>query len=237
MTTFVLVHGAWGGAHGFRHVRKILQAEGHEVFTPSLTGIGERVHLTSPLVNLTTHVTDVVNQILFEDLQHIVLVGFSYGGFVVTGALEHVADRINHLVYLDAFVPQSGDTAHGQAWGTGRAKIEIGKAWTVVGPVRTFDDPSEAAWMQARRTPHPIGCFTEAVYLSKPLEDFAFTRTYVKATASAEGEPGNAAFLKAAKHAAASSSWQYFEVATNHMLANNRPAETAKILMDIVGAA
>jgi hypothetical protein len=91
--------------------------------------------------------------------------------------------------------------------------------------------------MQARRTPHPIGCFTEGVYLSQPLEEYAFTRTYVKATASAEGDPGNVAFLKAAKHAAASSSWQYFEVATNHMLANNKPAETAKILMGIAGAA
>ena len=236
MTTFVLVHGAWGGAHGFRHVRRILQAAGHEVFTPSLTGIGERVHLTSPLVNLSTHVTDVVNQILFEDLESIVLVGFSYGGFVVTGTLEHVADRVSHLVYLDAFVPQNGDTPIGQAWGGGRAKIEIGKAWLMEGPVRKFDDPSEAAWMLARRTPHPIGCFTEAVHLSKPLEEYAFTRSYVKATASAEGDPGNQAFLKAAKQAAASSSWQYFEVATNHMLASNKPAEIAKILMGIAGA-
>lgn len=237
MTPFVLVHGAWGGAHGFRHVRKLLQAAGHEVFTPSLTGIGERVHLTSPLVNLSTHVTDVVNQILFEDLQHIVLVGFSYGGFVVTGALEHVADRVTHLVFLDAFVPQNGDTPLGQAFGGGRARIEIGKTWLMEGPVRQFDDPSEAAWMQARRTPHPIGCFTEAVYLSKPLEDHAFTRTYVKATASAEGDPGNVAFLKAAKHAAASSSWQYFEIATNHMLASNKPAETAKVLLSIASSA
>lgn len=237
MTTFVLVHGGWGGAHGFRHVRRILQAAGHEVFTPSLTGIGERVHLASPLVTLTTHVTDVVNQILYEDLQHIVLVGFSYGGFVVTGALEHVADRVSHLVYLDAFVPQSGDTPVGLAWGRGRSRIEIGKTWLMEGPARTYDDPTEAAWMQARRTPHPIGCFTEAVHLEKPLEEYAFTRSYVKATAAAEGDPGNAAFMKAARHAKASASWQYFEVASNHMLASNKPAETAKILMGIAGAA
>jgi len=188
-------------------------------------------------VNLSTHVTDVVNQILFEDLQSIVLVGFSYGGAVVTGAVEHVADRVKHLVFLDAFVPTNGDTLLGQAFGQGRAKIEIGKSWLMEGPVRKFDDPAEAAWMQARRTPHPIGCFTEAVYLAKPLEDHAFTRSYVKATASAEGDPGNAAFLKAAKHAAASSSWQYFEITTNHMLASNKPAETAKVLLDIASAA
>ena len=86
MAVFVLVHGAWGGAHGFRKVRGPLRAAGHEVFTPSLTGIGERAHLTSPQVCLTTHVTDVVNAVLYEDLSGIVLLGFSYGGFVVTGA-------------------------------------------------------------------------------------------------------------------------------------------------------
>ena len=90
MAIFVLVHGAWGGAHGFRKVRGPLRAAGHEVFTPGLTGVGERVHLTSPQVCLTTHVTDVVNTVLYEDLHGIVLLGFSYGGFVTTGALEHI---------------------------------------------------------------------------------------------------------------------------------------------------
>ena len=110
MTTFVLVHGAWGGSWGFRLVRGPLRQAGHEVFTPSLTGIGERAHLASPQVNLSTHVLDVVNTILYEDLTDIVLLGFSYGGMVVTGALEHVADRVSHLVYLDAFVPADGQT-------------------------------------------------------------------------------------------------------------------------------
>src|SRR3984893_8323545 len=87
MTIFVLVHGAWGGAHGFRKIRDPLRDAGHEVFTPSLTGMGERAHLTVPQVSLTTHITDVVNTILYEDLRGIVLLGFSYGGFVVTGAV------------------------------------------------------------------------------------------------------------------------------------------------------
>jgi hypothetical protein len=91
--------------------------------------------------------------------------------------------------------------------------------------------------MQARRSPHPIGCFTESVYLSQPLEEYAFTRTYVKASAPADGDPGNEVFLKAARHAAASSAWQHFEVATNHMLASNKPDETSKILLRIAGAA
>jgi pimeloyl-ACP methyl ester carboxylesterase len=79
-TTYVLVHGGWNGAHGFRLVRRELRDAGHDVFTPSLTGIGERMHLASPQVNLPTHIRDVVNHVLYEDLDEFVLVGFSYGG-------------------------------------------------------------------------------------------------------------------------------------------------------------
>ena len=110
MAEFVLVHGAWSGAHGFHLVRRRLWAAGHEAFTPSLTGIGERVHLTGPGVGLSTHVADVVNHVLYEDLDEIVLVGFSYGGAVVTAALPHLAERVAHLVYVDTFVPADGDT-------------------------------------------------------------------------------------------------------------------------------
>jgi pimeloyl-ACP methyl ester carboxylesterase len=235
MTTFVLVHGAWGGAHGFRQLRKLLQAAGHDVTTPSLTGIGERVHLAHPLVNLSTHVCDVINHVLYEDLQDIVLLGFSYGGCVVAGALEHIADRVRHLVFLDAFVPKHGDSAGGLARGAlpGRTKIELGDDWLLTGPVREFDDPAEAQWMAARRTTHPKGCFSEPVQLAKPLEDFPFSRTYIKATAAPENDPGNAAFWQAARHAQASPAWRYFEIATNHMVANNRPQELAALLQQV----
>ena len=108
MASFVLVHGAWGGAHSFRHVCRLLRSKQHEVSTPSLTGVGERIHLSSPLVSLGTHIRDVVNHVLYEELNEIVLVGFSYGGFVVTGALEHIAERVSHLVYLEALVPKNG---------------------------------------------------------------------------------------------------------------------------------
>jgi pimeloyl-ACP methyl ester carboxylesterase len=190
MAVYVLVHGAWGGAHGFRKLRGPLRAAGHEVFTPSLTGIGERVHLTSPQVCLTTHVTDVVHAVLYEDLRDIVLLGFSYGGFVVTGALEHIGDRVRHLVYLDAFVPADGDSVDGTSdagrtrgggpavggggragggggragggggragGGGGRAVIGLGRDWLVPAQAREFDDPAEAAWAGARRTPQPAG--------------------------------------------------------------------------------
>ena len=237
MATFVLVHGAWGGAHGFRHLSRLLRAAGHEVSTPSLTGIGERAHLAHPLVNLSTHVRDVVNHVLYEDLNPIVLLGFSYGGLVVSGALEHIADRVRHLVYLDAFVPKHGDSAGSLLRGAApRQKIALGDDWQLAGPVRDFDDPAEALWMAPRRTPQPKGCFSEPVFLAQPLEDHAFTRTYIKATGSPESDPGNAAFLKAARLAQASPEWRYFEIATNHMVANNRPAELAALLQQVAGA-
>jgi pimeloyl-ACP methyl ester carboxylesterase len=229
MARFVLVHGAWGGAHGFRHVRRLLQAARHEVSAPCLTGVGERIHLSSPLVGLGTHIRDVVNHILYEDLDHIVLVGFSYGGFVVTGALEHIAARVSHLVYLDAFVPGNGESV-ASLLGRGRSPIELGQDWTTTGPVRDYDDPAEGAWMGARRTTHPQGCFTEPVFLSQPLESFPFTRTYIKATKAPENDIGNEVFWRAARHAQQSPAWRYHEVATNHMVANNRPEELARIL-------
>ena len=152
MAIFVLVHGAWGGAHGFRKVRGPVWRAGHQVFTPSLTGIGERAHLTSPQVCLTTHVTDVVNTLLYEDLRDVVLLGFSYGGFVVTGALEHIGDRVAHLVYLDAFVPADGDSLDTLTGGGAGRVIGLGRDWLVPPLAREYDDPAEAAWYAARRT-------------------------------------------------------------------------------------
>jgi pimeloyl-ACP methyl ester carboxylesterase len=230
MATFVLVHGAWGGAHGFRHVRRSLREAGHEVFTPSLTGIGERVHLVSPQVGLNTHVTDVVHTVLYEDLDGIVLLGFSYGGMVVSGALEHIGDRIASLVFLDAFVPADGDSVYGLL-GRPVDPLEPGRPWLVDGPERAYDDPAEAAFSVPRRTPQPVRCFTEAVRLPRPLEDFPFGRTYIRATKPDPGAPANPAFEAAAAQARASSAWRYEEIATTHLVAQNRPDELTRILL------
>jgi pimeloyl-ACP methyl ester carboxylesterase len=232
MATFVLVHGAWAGAHGFRHVRRRLQAEGDDVFTPSLTGIGERVHLASPQVTLATHVRDVVNQILFEDLDDIVLLGFSYGGMVVTGCLEHVAERVRHLVFLDAFLPDDGDTAQSLAGFPPPAPTALAAEWLVPPVPRAYDDPAEAAFMVPRRVPHPLGCFTEPVRLPRPLESYPFARTYIRATADDPGAPASIAFEDAARHARSSEAWSYREIASNHMVPSNRPGELAELLLE-----
>lgn len=230
MTTFVLVHGAWSGAHTFHLVRPLLRRAGHDVFTPSLTGLGERAHLASPQVNLSTHIVDVVNTILYEDLKDIVLLGFSYGGFVVTGALAHVAERVRHLVYLDAFVPGDGDTVLRLTGHNSPLSLTVAQQWLVPPPPREYDDPAEAAFVDARRVPHPVGCFVEPVRLPRKLEDYAFSRTYIKATAEAPPAVGSNAFWDAAARVRSSQAWRYHEIATNHMIPCNRPEELVAIL-------
>ena len=112
MSTFVLVHGAWHGSWCWKRVRRALQNLGHDVFTPTLTGVGERSHLLTREVNLETHIQDVVNLLQWEDLTGVVLCGHSYGGVVVSGAADRVAERIGSMVYLDAFVLDNGQSLH-----------------------------------------------------------------------------------------------------------------------------
>jgi pimeloyl-ACP methyl ester carboxylesterase len=231
MSTFVLVHGAWGGSYGWRKVRPLLAAQGHEVFTPSLTGIGERAHLTSPQVDLSLHVQDVVNAIWYEDLQDVTLVGYSYGGMVVTGAIDYVAERVKHLVYLDAFLPNDGQAL--QALATDLPESFPGPDWLVEPMAREYDDPADAAFSTPRRSRHPRGCFIEPVRLRQPLEGRDFSRTYIKATGEARPEGGGGPFWLAADRTRNDPRWRYCEIATNHMIPFNRPQELANILMEV----
>lgn len=236
MATFVLVHGAFGGAHGWHKVRPLLWAAGHQVFTPSLTGIGERAHLSSPQVTLSTHIQDVVNCVEYEDLRDIVLVGFSYGGMVITGCVDLIADRIAHLVYLDAALPQDGQSAR-SAGGVEAPSLayRMGQDWLVKGPARVYDDPAEAAWAGPRRSEHPLGCFIEPVRLSRPLEAHAFTRTYIKATADRRPAAGPVpASWRNADYARSNPAWRYREIETTHMVPNNRPEELTALLREVV---
>ncbi|HEY8047587.1 MAG TPA: alpha/beta fold hydrolase, partial [Ramlibacter sp.] len=226
MATFVLVHGAWTGAFAWRPVRRILQAQGHEVFTPSLTGIGDRAHLASPLVGLDTHVRDVVNLVLYEDLQGIVLLGFSYGGFVVSGALEHIGDRVKHLVLLDAFMPEKSGDSIASVIGAGAARpgASVNESWLLPAKARKFDSPEEEAFVAVRRTPQPARTFTDAVYLARPIEDYPFQRTYIRASV-AEADAVLGAISRSAMRALGSPAWAYREIATTHMVPSNKPDE------------
>ena len=109
--TYVLVHGASGGGWDWKTMDDLLTANGHRVYRPTLTGLGEKVHLSNPDIDLTTHINDIVNVILFENLQDIVLVGHSYGGMVITGVMNQVPGRIKHAIFLDAAAPKDGESA------------------------------------------------------------------------------------------------------------------------------
>ena len=237
MATFVLVHGAWGGSYGWKKVRPLLQAAGHDVYTPSLTGLGERAHLASRDVNLSTHISDVVNTVAFEDLDDLVLVGYSYGGMVVTGCLDRVGDKVRHLVYLDAFVPQDGQSLYtiNAPVGAPPPAAANDADWLVPAMPRHFDDPAEQAWNEARRQAHPRACFTEAVKLSLPLEKHAFSLTYIKATADARPASGPQGFWRFADLYRDNRRWRYREIDCDHMIPQKKPRELAGLLLEVIG--
>src|SRR2546429_2332708 len=109
MATYVLVHGGGHGGWCYQKVARLLRANGHDVYTPTLTGLGERSHLLSPAIDLDTHITDVVAVLHYEDLHEAILVGHSYGGVVITGAADRALDRVGQLVYLDGALPGNGE--------------------------------------------------------------------------------------------------------------------------------
>ncbi len=108
--TYVIVHGAWGGGFAFKAVDDLLTADGNKVYRPTLTGQGEKIHLATPDTDLNTHIQDIVNVILWENLHDVVLVGHSYGGMVITGVADRIPDRIKCIIYLDAFLPENGES-------------------------------------------------------------------------------------------------------------------------------
>jgi pimeloyl-ACP methyl ester carboxylesterase len=236
MATFVLVHGAWGGAQGWRKIRPLLHEAGHEVFTPSLTGIGERSHLASPQVTLSTHVQDVVNAVFYEDLRDITLVGYSYGGMVVTGCLDYIGNRVKHLVYLDAFVPgdgQSLDAMTGQL-NEGEPRPLPAQDWLRQPMARTYDDAADATFSEPRRSAQPTATFSEPVRLLRPQEDWPFSLTYIKATGEPRPAQNNGgAFWIAADRTKASPRWGYYEIETNHMVPYNKPRELTDVLLEV----
>jgi pimeloyl-ACP methyl ester carboxylesterase len=188
MTTFVLVHGAWHGGWCWSRVGRALKLAGSDVYTPTLTGLGERVHLASREVDLETHISDVLGVLQAEDLTDIVLVGHSYGGIVITAVADRAAQRIAHLVYLDAFAPRDGQCLYDCA----PAEIEThfeeqarlgGEGWrvpvaAVSAPFLGLKHPEDVRWVMPKLTPHPIRTFREAVRLGSRLPPLP--RTYIK---------------------------------------------------------
>jgi pimeloyl-ACP methyl ester carboxylesterase len=226
MGTFVLVHGAWGGSYGWRKVRPLLQCAGHRVFTPSLTGQGERAHLARPEVDLSTHIQDVYNAIWYEDLADIVLVGHSYGGMVVTGVADRLPERVRHLVLLDAFLPRDGQSLY-DLGGPPRPADD----WRVP-PVPRNDDPNdpEVQWNTARRVWHPRATLEEKVRLAVPLEERPFTRTYIVATGR---DTGGAIFDRTAERLRSDPRWTVREIAGGHGVITTNPTGLVDLLLEL----
>jgi pimeloyl-ACP methyl ester carboxylesterase len=195
MATYVLVHGAWHGSWCWKRVRSTLLAAGHDVFTPTLTGVGERSHLNSPSVNLDTHIDDIVNLIRWEELSSVVLCGHSYGGCVVSGVADRIPDRIRALVYLDAFVLEDGECLFDlldkeQPQGMREQAKSTGDGWKV-SPIsaEVFQVNSrDAAWVNSQCTPHPLATFEQRIQLTGALGRIKDV-THILATEFRDGSP------------------------------------------------
>jgi pimeloyl-ACP methyl ester carboxylesterase len=176
---YVIVHGAWGGSWAFKKVDSLLTEKGCIVYRPSLTGQGERVHLATTAVGLNTHITDVVNMILYEDLRDVILIGHSYGGMVVTGVADSVPGRIRKLIYLDAFVPENGESLLSIQGSRGDRL----KQMTVDGFVIPPWVP--AGKLPPKDVPHPFKTLTDTLLLKNNLRQkisTAYILTVAKGT-------------------------------------------------------
>ncbi|HEY0583389.1 MAG TPA: alpha/beta fold hydrolase [Chloroflexota bacterium] len=236
MATFVLVHGAWHGGWCWQRVASRLRTAGHEVYTPTLTGLGERVHLVHPGIDLQTHITDVVNLMHYEDLRDVVLVGHSYAGMVVTGVADRVADRVAHLVFLDAFLPQPGQSLHDilgpeMAGGQRAAADAEGDGWRVppLVPIFGIEGAADLAWATPKFTAQPLGTLTQGVQYRTPLEAQPFTRTYIQAAGR-----DNGVFGPIAERLRGEPTWRVHVVDTGHDVMITRPAELTELLLDEV---
>jgi len=229
---FVLIHGAWHGGWCWRRVSDLLEKQGHKVFTPTLTGLGERSHLLRAGINVTTHITDIVNVLKWERLSDVVLCGHSYGGLVVSGVAEQMAQAINSIVFLDAFVPDNGDAMDNL---TAQAVRDALKSATERGdlavPPRSaaafLVNEKDQAWVDAMCVPQPIGTMTEKMALTGARERIG-KKSYIRA--SAYPNPG---FDKAYARVKADRSWRTYEVPCGHDVMVDMPERLVEILVEV----
>jgi len=230
--TFVLVHGAWHGGWCWCRVADRLRASGHIVFTPTLTGLGERAHLLHPDINLSLHVADVLGLIKCERLNNIVLVGHSYGGFVISGVAEAVANKISSIVFLDAFIPDNGesllDVVQPAVQDVIQDVLDRGDTTVPVRDAAAFKvNEKDRAWVDSLATPQPIGTMTEKITLTGARERVA-TKAYIRAA----GYP-NVSFDKACARTKADRSWRTYEVPCGHDVMIDKPDRLAEILLEV----
>jgi pimeloyl-ACP methyl ester carboxylesterase len=233
--TYVLVHGAYGGGWIWRDVAEGLRKMGHRVIAPTQTGLGERSHLMSRQITVETHIEDVASAIDTDELTNIILVGHSYGGMAVTGVADRMTDRIRHIVYLDALIPENGETIF-QTLPAGapdaRRKTAReqggGVALPVPGP-EAFPIPAGPSkdWFMRRLRPHPIGTYESVVHLKKPA-GAGLPVTYV-----AYVNPPLASIEPSRQRAKAKAGWKYMELPVPHDVEIPSPETVINLLAQI----
>jgi pimeloyl-ACP methyl ester carboxylesterase len=239
MATYVLVHG---GAHGgwcYGPVARRLRAAGHEVYAPTLTGVGERAHLLSPAVDLDMHIEDVVAVLRWEDLRDVILVGHSYGGMVIIGVADRALDRVGHLVFLDAANPVGGESLADIAaplMAAARRSARMVDGVEVVldqgtepMPDYGVTDPEDVAWLRARLTPHPYACFAQPLRLHHEAEVWKLPQTQIVCTSTlATRDP--------VRMSAAATAGRVWDVDTGHDLMITEPDVVAGLLLRVAEA-
>jgi pimeloyl-ACP methyl ester carboxylesterase len=240
MSTFLLVHGAWHSGRCWERVVPLLESAGHRVLAPSLTGYGDKAHLLSPEVGLDTHVDDVVGLINEEDLTEVVLVGHSYSGLVISSAANEVPERIAHLVYLDAMVPEHGETGLDVQPVT-QNLIDLAaksdSSWRIPplpelpAPIGLFGvtDPADVAWLRAMLSDQPVRCLQQPVRLDNPAVD-AIARTHIHCVG-----PGPEGIMRrpVASIQPNGTPSQVWELPTGHDCMITMPTELSELLLKL----
>jgi pimeloyl-ACP methyl ester carboxylesterase len=226
MATFVLVHGAWHGSWCWQRVRRSLQQQGHEVFTPTLTGVGERSHLLSAAVDLNTQTLDVLNLIRWEELEDFVLCGHSYGGMVVSGVADRIPERVRSLVYLDAFVPEDGQSLLHFAPVSGGGLIDGWMATPITAEAFGVN-PADRAWVDRQCTVQSVACFQQPAQLTGGLARIKRI-AYVYASGWAGLESPFRPFYEKAK----ARGWRTYDLDSGHDVMLDCPDELTALLLE-----
>lgn len=230
MATFVIAHGAWSGGWSWKKMRPLLRERGHELFTPTYTGLGERAHLAHKGIDLETHIADVLGMLQYEDLRGIVLLGHSYGGMVATGVADRAAERVSRLVYLDAFVPRDGqalmDLVAPDARAARRKAMDAGgEGWLIPpNPLAADTSPEDVAWAAPLRRMQPAQTFMQPVRLTGQVDKLR--RTYIYCRRKSGEDP----FRQFADRLRTDAAWQYFELDASHSPHITAPRELAALL-------
>lgn len=249
--TFVLVPGQWTGAFVWHLVTPLLRAAGHNVYEVTCTGLGDRVHLASPTIDLDTHITDVVNTIEFADLHEVVLVGHSYAGMIITGVAERIPERLRLLIYLDADLPADGqndyeivppEQAREFLVEDIMASVEMDTlGFRPVFPAveewlrGAINDPNEAEWFISRLVPHPELSNLQRVELGNP-EAAALPRAFILCTGDKdmEADPQTDFLVLTAERLRADPHWTVIEMDDTHMVNLNDPEGTMEAFLSLL---